>query len=240
MKATTAVKPAFPDVSLKKEVTGVVVAGIEIDEKGDVESVTILQSPSKEIGSAVKKALERWRFSPTTIKRKPVRVTGKLTFYYEIENGVGLVLSPQEKRAFPYQTESSPHSVRMGEGVLRMKATTVVRPAFPDVSLKKEVTGVVVAGIEIDEKGDVESVTILQSPSKEIGSAVKKALERWRFSPTTIKRKPVRVTGKLTFYYEIENGVGLVLSPQEKRAFRPRRPLIVKLDDTFYGRHHNA
>ena len=142
--------------------------------------------------------------------------------------------------AFPYQTESPPYPIRVGEGVLRKKATNVVRPAFPDVSFKKEVTGVVVAWIETDEQGDMVSVTILQSPNKEIGSAVKKALARWRFAPTTLKGKPVRVAGKLTFYYEIENGVGLVLSPEEKRALRARRPVIVKLDDTVYRRHHNG
>ena len=128
--------------------------------------------------------------------------------------------------AFPYQTESPPYPIRVGEGVLRKKATNVVRPAFPDVAFKKEVTGVVVAWIETDEQGDMVSVTILQSPNKEIGSAVKKALARWRFAPTTLKGKPVGVAGKLTFYYEIENGVGLVLSPDEKRALRALRPVI--------------
>ena len=140
------------------------------------------------------------------------------------DNAAGVAVTMEAARIIQALDLKPRRTIRIG-----LWSGNVVRPAFPDVSFKEEVTGVVVAWIETDEQGDVVSVTILQSPNKEIGSAVKKALARWRFAPTTLKGKPVRVAGKLTFYYEIENGVGLVLSPEEKRALRARRPLIVRL-----------
>ena len=135
------------------------------------------------------------------------------------DNAAGVAVTMEAARIIQALDLTPRRTIRMG-----LWSGNVVRPAFPDVSFKEEVTGVVVAWIETDEQGEVVSVTILQSPNKEMGSAVKKALASWRFAPTTLKGKPVPVAGKLTFYYEIENGVGLVLSPEESAHFARTDP----------------
>jgi TonB family protein len=103
--------------------------------------------------------------------------------------------------------------LRVSEKTLRKMATFAVTPDYPKEAKKRKVQGVVVSQIEVDEKGDVNKVNVLEAPNPIIKKAVTEALAKWKFKTNTINGEPIRVVGKLTFYYVLANGKATVEDP---------------------------
>lgn len=113
-------------------------------------------------------------------------------------------LSPQS------ETQRRRGTPRITEAGLRGLAIHAPDPHYPDRSLKNGSAGIVVVSVVVDEEGTLADSAVLESPDKDIEEAVLKAIRSWRFKPASIGR----VSGKLTFYFAIEDGRGIVRQPQ--------------------------
>lgn len=111
--------------------------------------------------------------------------------------------------------------LRMGEDEHRKHLINGSLPTYPASSLRSGREGVAVASIVAGRDGQVETIELLQAPDEAIGRAVEEALEQWTFTPG---RAPlgdggslvdVRIESRLTFYFRIVDGTGVVLSPAE-------------------------
>jgi TonB family protein len=114
--------------------------------------------------------------------------------------------------------------VGAGEDGLRRSATNSPKPMYPQGALRRKVSGVAVVSVQSSAEGNVTTLNVLQAPDPEIGEAVRAAVEKWRFSPAQVlgRSELLGRRGKLTFYFRISNGVGVVLSPEElPEAERP-------------------
>lgn len=89
------------------------------------------------------------------------------------------------------------------------------RPEYPVVSLDSGKTGVTVAAVVTTPEGRMERVDVLEAPDAHVGDAVSRALGQWEIEPPVDDGQPVRVRSKLFFYFVMENGEGLVRSPEE-------------------------
>ena len=105
-------------------------------------------------------------------------------------------------------------TAKVPEGVVRKAAITVVRPEYPPASMKRRTQGLAVVLLEIDERGAVTSVKVLEAPDEEIGESVVHAVKQWRFGQLTADGRPVKVQGKLTFYFSIRDGKARVDDPK--------------------------
>jgi TonB family protein len=94
-------------------------------------------------------------------------------------------------------------------------ALKVVMPPYPRDAEAGGTTGVVVAQIVVSEEGAVAEASVLQAPADSIKKAVPEAIRQWRFKPQTVGGAPVRVHSKLTFYYLIDHGKGVVRNPDQ-------------------------
>lgn len=106
---------------------------------------------------------------------------------------------------------------------MRAAAVRAILPAYPTRSVSVGTEGVAVAELELAEDGSVRRVTVLESPDLEITREVGAVLKQWKFAirtPEGMAGFPVR--GKLTYYFVIEAGNGVVLTPVEALA-RQRR-----------------
>ena len=108
-----------------------------------------------------------------------------------------------------------PRSVTVSEGTLRKYALKAVLPEFPEPARKRGVQGVAVAQLDVDAAGLVKQAAVLEAPDALIREAVATAVRQWQFKPATIGGKAVPIRGKLTFYFVIENGKGMVKSPAQ-------------------------
>ena len=122
---------------------------------------------------------------------------------------------------------------RMGEQEHRKHVITHLLPEYPPGSIRRGSEGVAVASIVAGRDGRVESVELLQAPDEKIGQAVRTALEQWTFTPG---RAPVeyygegvsiRIQSRMTFYFRIVDGAGVVLEPP---AARPPLPAAIVRD----------
>ena len=57
----------------------------------------VIQAPTECAGVAVRQAVKQWRFKPYHLANgRAVLWSGLLTFYFEIRNGKGVVLNPND------------------------------------------------------------------------------------------------------------------------------------------------
>jgi TonB family protein len=114
--------------------------------------------------------------------------------------------------------------VRAGEGklpiglvsetTLRKMAKLTERPAFPVSAIERECFGVAVASVILDEHGVLLDVRMLESPDASISESVVATVHRWRFK-TEPRSAPMRIQGRITFYFLRFEGKPAVLSPEE-------------------------
>lgn len=103
------------------------------------------------------------------------------------------------------------------EGVLRRLAKKVVLPVYPEASKKRGTAGRAVAQLDVDKEGNITGAHVLEAPDEEIKQETLDAVRRWEFNPafTGDERKPVRIRGKLTFYFVIDGQDARVQNPRK-------------------------
>ena len=84
--------PAYPEASIARGESGVVVAQVRLSSSGEVRSVEVLQAPSQEMAESVRQAVAQWKFrkdleKATGVQLQERELTGKLTFYFWSANG---------------------------------------------------------------------------------------------------------------------------------------------------------
>lgn len=79
-----------------ENMSSVGVVDITIDGKtGSVVSVAVLEAPSESAAAALRRGLMTWKFKPVG-NQNGLRLVGKLTFYFVMSEGNGVVLNPDE------------------------------------------------------------------------------------------------------------------------------------------------
>jgi len=111
-------------------------------------------------------------------------------------------------------------AVKLSESTLRRVAIVQPMPEYPAAALSDHIAGVVVAEIMATAGGVVEKVQILQAPDRRTGDAVVAALKQWRFKDVTLdgSTQPLKPYGRVTFYFSVEHGAGVVRNPETAQA----------------------
>jgi hypothetical protein len=106
----TGPKPVYPAALQEKKITGVAVAGVVVSPDGRMSTVVVLEAPDPLMRDAVKDALLQWtRKAGITDNRA---WASKLIFYFQVRNGVGVVLNPDEMPGA--RTPPPPSNARAG------------------------------------------------------------------------------------------------------------------------------
>ena len=111
---------------------------------------------------------------------------------------------------FQQPPERLPDRVSVTEFTLRKYIVKSEMPLFPKLSLRRKSQGVAVCQVRLDSEGRVTEVAIWEAPDQLIAKAVDRAVHAWKFKPPTLRGKTVPLVGKLTFYFQIQNGKGVV------------------------------
>lgn len=88
-------------------------------------------------------------------------------------------------------------------GVLNAKAISLPKPAYPPIAKQAHASGTVVVQVVVDEKGNVVSASSVSGHPLLRAPAVVAARQA-KFSPTKLAGKPVKVSGVITYNFEIE------------------------------------
>ena len=88
-------------------------------------------------------------------------------------------------------------------GVLNGKAISKPAPPYPAVAKAARASGVVVVQITVDENGRVISASAV-SGHPLLRQAAQQAAHQARFSPTLLSGQPVKVTGTITYNFNLQ------------------------------------
>lgn len=103
----------------------------------------------------------------------------------------------------PSSTTNPPEKTRdLSKGVLRGNAVEKPSPEYPIEAKQQRIEGDVVVRIVIDKDGKVPRAQII-SGAMVFHDAAIKAAKDWRFNPSLLDGKPVRVVGDLTFRFKL-------------------------------------
>ncbi|MEP6848642.1 MAG: energy transducer TonB [Acidobacteriota bacterium] len=199
-KAVSLPTPMYPDDAKIAKVGGAVSVEVIIDEAGNVESAMVKPDPNQmakenmtveqeyqsrmraSLRTAAEDAARQARFSPTYLNGSPVRVTGTIVYNFVVDKSA---------------------DVRsISGGVLNGKAISLPHPVYPTAARAVNASGAVTAQITIGENGDVISATAV-SGHPLLRVAAENAALKAKFSPTLLEGQPVKVTGVLTYVFQL-------------------------------------
>lgn len=103
----------------------------------------------------------------------------------------------------PPGSRTSRDSKPISGGVLNGKAISLPQPPYPAVAKAARASGTVTVQVTVDESGKVTSARAISGHPLLQAAAVQAAYQA-RFSPTMLAGKPVKVTGVLTYKFELE------------------------------------
>lgn len=88
-------------------------------------------------------------------------------------------------------------------GVLNGKAISKPAPHYPPAAREAREQGVVVVRVIVDESGRIVLACAISGP-RGLREASEGAAYGWRFTPTLLSGMPVKVTGTITFNFQLQ------------------------------------
>jgi len=130
---------------------------------------------------------------PTIKKFAPLSLTLLLSF--------GAAAAAQETRA-PTPTPNARRTVPISGGILNGKALNMPMPIYPDLARRSRIGGQVDVEVVIDITGKVVSAKAVKGPGM-LHAAAEQAARYAKFSPTLLSGQPVRVSGTITYNFNL-------------------------------------
>jgi TonB family protein len=96
----------------------------------------------------------------------------------------------------------APDAIAKASAVLTGSATKKVAPVYPKTARDWRISGLVAVEVTIDEKGNVLKATAV-SGDPLLRPAAIEAARQWKFKPSLLGGKPVKVTGAIMFNFTL-------------------------------------
>ena len=123
---------------------------------------------------------------------------------------IGLCLTTAQAQDSQAQ---APRIARKPGAALEASATKRVQPAYPPLARAAQVKGSVVVEVTIDEEGNVIAARAV-SGHPLLKDATVAAARAWKFTPSTVEGRAVKVIGTLTFNFGRDNSKEIELLNQ--------------------------
>ena len=100
--------------------------------------------------------------------------------------------------------EPTPSVVRVGGQVEPPERLVYVPPKYTEIARKARIEGDVILEATIDTEGRVVNISVLKGLPMGLTEEAVRAVEQWRFEPSTLRGKPVAVLYVLTVKYSLQ------------------------------------
>jgi TonB family protein len=90
------------------------------------------------------------------------------------------------------------------ENVVHPKPAHKVQPVYPESARKEKAMGLVILETMISDTGEVERVSVLESPDDRLSEAAVTAVKQWTFEPALCEGEPVGVYFNLTIKFALK------------------------------------
>lgn len=103
----------------------------------------------------------------------------------------------------PKPTPEPKKNVTISGGVLNGRAISKPQPSYPPIARAARAAGTVVVSVTVDESGKVIAAHAV-SGNPLLTQAAVQASYGWRFSPTLLSGQPVKVSGTISFIFNLQ------------------------------------
>jgi len=102
----------------------------------------------------------------------------------------------------PAPPVQSPQIIDVGE-IAAPRVIQRVRPAYTQAAIDARLQGAVILELVIGEDGAVERVRVLRGLPLGLKESAVSAVRRWRFDPSTLDGRPIKVRYRLTVHFQL-------------------------------------
>jgi TonB family protein len=113
-----------------------------------------------------------------------------------------LVVQPPTPRVNPAEPGPPSEPTPVTGAELNRKMIEKPKPSYPEKARRAGITGTVRVRLVIDEEGRVIRAEALEGP-QELREAAVKAAMKARFTPTTMAGKPLKITGEISYDFNL-------------------------------------
>ncbi|MEZ5415380.1 MAG: TonB family protein [Opitutaceae bacterium] len=190
--------PVWPWINGKPEREGTADVFYVINEKGRVMQARVVSASSPAFGKAAQAAVECWRFTPATLKGKPMPALGRrlIDFY------LTLPADASERRLVKAIERGKERYAKASDLDAPLKPLSQVAAQYPMALILDEPSGSATIECIIDQYGRVCLPRIVSASREEFGWAAATAAAQWRFAPPTVRGDPVDVKVQIPFTFK--------------------------------------
>lgn len=113
---------------------------------------------------------------------------------------VGIVVNIPDAPPAPEQVGP----IRVGGEVKAPERIHYVAPRYTEIARKARLQGTVVLETVVETNGEISQVKVLKSLNFGLAEEAVRAVEQWRFKPSTLNGKPVSVLYVLTVHFRLQ------------------------------------
>ncbi|MCZ2391202.1 MAG: energy transducer TonB [Acidobacteria bacterium] len=190
----------MPEAAKAAGIYGTLLVEVNVDESGKVKDVIQVQGPDwtcpnyespglEALRAYAKREAESVKFEPLRDNKNDKDERHWVEFKF---------VAPTTNTRIENVKTVSPQPI-IG-GVLNGKATDLKKPVYPEAARRMRATGTVAIRILIDEKGKVMTAEVI-SGHPLLAAPSRAAACYSKFSPTTLKGHPVKVTGRILYTF---------------------------------------
>ncbi|MBI5726731.1 MAG: energy transducer TonB [Ignavibacteriales bacterium] len=183
---SVAAKIVYPELAKRAGIEGKVFVSFVVNEKGKVESPSILKSDNDIFNATALETVTSIAFKPGKVKGKPVKVKVVFPIAYKLADKDKY--PPNDEQPFPVG----------GMGSLMSKIV------YPEEAKKNNVQGKVVMKAVIAEDGSIEKSEVIKSLGSGCDEAALKALKETKFTPAKKNGKPVRAEIAIPVMFKLQ------------------------------------
>jgi TonB family protein len=196
-------KPVYPKEAKMQDIQGKVFLKLLIDEKGNVVKAKVEKSVNPLLDKSALNAAKKAKFSPATLKDKPVKVWVVLPVSYklDLEKEQSSAKTDRElasKEKEPGQdefipVEKLPEMISAGE------------PSYPETAKKAGIEGKVYVKILVDKEGNAQKAVVIRSDDEVFNQSAIDAALKSKFSPAVNKGEKVSVWIVMPYRFKLDN-----------------------------------
>ncbi len=201
LRLTTNISPSpvFPPSLEHNGITqGKVAVLVAVSQQGELIDWLVVEASHYLLARSVDNVIEKWDFDVPTLNGEPVNLVNRFDLTFEsrgslidftsVSSSINLMLGNRLKGPHAYGVASVKDLDSIPEPIY------VERPVFPPELLRGRTAMRAILDFYIDEEGDVHIPTVRAADDgvdDQLLVAARDALWQWKFSPPTIKGKPV-------------------------------------------------
>jgi TonB family protein len=205
----SSVDPEYSAEARKLKISGRVVVGLTVDEKGRPRDVHVVRGPGHGLDEKAVKAVKQYRFKPALKDGKPVATEITVDIAFHIYSGKK---APPRAKYETGQATGQPAEELPPGPKLATRPTLINRPPelihsvipeYSDEARARRMNATVIVGLTVDEKGYPQDVHVIQRAGHGLDDEAVKCVQQYRFNPALKDSQPVASTIRVEVVFRI-------------------------------------